>query len=31
MKLQDLEPIVEDVVGVAHFIQQSEGAQTVFI
>jgi peroxiredoxin family protein len=31
MKLQDLEPIVEEVVGVAHFIQQSEGAQTVFI
>ncbi len=31
MKLTDLEPIVEDVVGVAHFIQQSEGAQTLFI
>lgn len=27
----DLEPIVEEVVGVATFIQKSEGAQTVFI
>jgi peroxiredoxin family protein len=31
MKLQDLEPIVEEVVGVAHFIEASDGAQTVFI
>jgi peroxiredoxin family protein len=31
MKLGDLEPIVEEVVGVAHFIQESEGAQTLFI
>lgn len=31
IKLTDLEPIVEEVVGVAHFIQQSEGAQTLFI
>ena len=31
LKLNDLDPIVEHVVGVAHFIQQSEGAQTLFI
>jgi peroxiredoxin family protein len=31
IKKDDLEPIVEDVVGVASFIQQSDGAQTVFI
>ena len=31
MKLGDLEPMVEEVVGVAQFIQQSEGAQTLFI
>jgi peroxiredoxin family protein len=31
MKLNDLEPIVEEVVGVTHFIQQSDGAQTLFI
>ena len=31
LKLEHLEPIVEDVVGVAHFIQESEGAQTLFI
>lgn len=31
LQKDDLEPIVEDVVGVATFIQKSEGAQTVFI
>ena len=31
INLNDLEPIVENVVGVAHFIQDSEGAQTLFI
>ncbi len=31
LKKEDLEPIVEEVVGVATFIQKSEGAQTVFI
>lgn len=31
LKKDDLEPLVEDVVGVATFIQKSEGAQTVFI
>lgn len=31
LKKEDLEPLVEDVVGVATFIQMSEGAQTVFI
>ena len=31
LKKEDLEPLVEEVVGVATFIQKSEGAQTVFI
>jgi peroxiredoxin family protein len=31
LKLADLEPLVEDVVGVAQFIESSEGAQTLFI
>ncbi|GIW25312.1 DsrE/DsrF/DrsH-like family protein [Meiothermus sp.] len=31
LKKDDLEPIVEDVVGVAYFMQQAEGAQTLFI
>jgi peroxiredoxin family protein len=31
LKKDDLEPIVEDVVGVAHFIEVTEGAQTLFI
>jgi len=31
LKREDLEPLVEEVVGVATFIQKSEGAQTVFI
>ena len=31
LKKEDLEPIVEEVVGVATFMQKSEGAQTVFI
>ncbi|WP_027891728.1 DsrE/DsrF/DrsH-like family protein [Calidithermus chliarophilus] len=31
LKKDDLEPIVEDVVGVAYFIKEAEGAQTLFI
>lgn len=31
LKKDDLEPLIEDVVGVAAFIQKSEGAQTLFI
>lgn len=31
LKKDDLEPIVEDVVGVAYFMKETEGAQTLFI
>ncbi|HWG85266.1 MAG TPA: DsrE/DsrF/DrsH-like family protein [Deinococcales bacterium] len=31
LKLEHLDPMVEAVVGVAHFIKVSEGAQTLFI
>ncbi|HEX2863400.1 MAG TPA: DsrE/DsrF/DrsH-like family protein [Deinococcales bacterium] len=31
LKMEHLDPIVQRVVGVAHFIQESEGAQTLFI
>jgi peroxiredoxin family protein len=31
MQLEHLDPIIEGVVGVAHFIKQAEGAQTLFI
>lgn len=31
LKLSDLEPVVSDVIGVAGFMQESEGAQLMFI